>query len=146
MVWILAAFLLVLILIPLIGAALSIDDWSRDLSTNVAETSATASDERMRPLATTASFEEIEQATRQIADDSSAWEFEAVEPAEKAIRLVHVSGLLRFRDDVKLRVESSPDALLIHIHSQSRIGKGDLGQNPRNVRDIRERLSLYLGG
>lgn len=145
MFWILIALVIALVLLPLVGTALVVDDWSRDLSTNTAETDADAADESMRPLATSADFDRIEQAAKRITQESSAWEFVTADPAEQTLHLVHVSGLLKFRDDVKLRVESLPDGQQIHIRSQSRIGKGDLGQNPRNIRDIHQRLRSKLG-
>lgn len=145
MFWILIALVIALVLLPFVGAAFVVDDWSRDLTTNTAETDVDAADESMRPLATSSDFDQIEQAAKRIAQESSDWEFATADPAEQTLHLIHISGLFNFRDDVKLRVESLPHGQQVHVRSQSRIGKGDLGQNPRNIRDIHKRLRSKLG-
>ena len=47
--------------------------------------------------------------------------------------------LFRFVDDIEVRfVQSENDApITFYAKSQSRIGKGDLGQNPRNLIELK---------
>lgn len=146
MTWIIAIVLLAIV-VPLAAIALLVDDWSRDLTTNVAETSTTAADPLLRPLTTTATAAEIDQAARAVADTADNWEYveSTLTGPRPIIRLVHQSKLLKFRDDVTLTITESPDGeSTIHIRSASRIGKGDLGQNPRNIRDLHQRLAQRL--
>lgn len=144
MFWISIFVLVVIALIPLVGVAVTVDDWSRDLSTNVAETSAGAADVQMRPLPAQATFDQLVAAANQIASSSQSWEFNDSDPDIQSIYLVHVSGLLKFRDDVALQLKTIDQKQAIHIRSQSRIGKGDLGQNPRNIRKLRGLLEQEL--
>ena len=55
---------------------------------------------------------------------------------EDEIGAVRTTRLLRFRDDVKIRVYSEGAGAGAEITSSSRIGKGDLGQNPRNIEEL----------
>lgn len=47
------------------------------------------------------------------------------------------TALLRFRDDVELRLD--PEAGVIHVRSASRLGRSDLGANRARVESIRAR-------
>ena len=52
------------------------------------------------------------------------------------MRAVRKTRLFRFRDDVTARVYPDPDGARLDITSASRLGKGDLGQNPRNIEEL----------
>jgi uncharacterized protein (DUF1499 family) len=54
------------------------------------------------------------------------------------IRATHRTVLWRFTDDIVIRVVPNTDGSgsRIHARSQSRLGKGDLGQNRRNLREL----------
>lgn len=137
-------YIVAVVLAILIGSLMlmvaSIDDWSRDLTTNVAETSSDALDLEMRPLKISASVERIADAAKSVADSNADWEFIETnfDQQSSKIEMVHVTRLMKYRDDVTLMVEPVGNGTaLIHFRSASRIGKGDLGQNPRNIRTLR---------
>ena len=52
------------------------------------------------------------------------------------VRAVRTTRLLRFRDDVTAKVSPSPEGTRLELTSASRVGRGDLGQNPRNIREL----------
>ncbi|MDQ3428709.1 MAG: DUF1499 domain-containing protein [Actinomycetota bacterium] len=54
---------------------------------------------------------------------------------EGEVRAVRTTRLLRFRDDVKVRVLAEGAGAGAELTSTSRIGKGDLDQNPRNIKE-----------
>jgi uncharacterized protein (DUF1499 family) len=58
------------------------------------------------------------------------------DPAGDEVRAVRTTRLLRFRDDVTARVSLAPDGARLELTSVSRVGKGDLGQNPRNIKEL----------
>ena len=91
----------------------------------------------------------------------TAWEFvgegavpESLSVAEHAespaiaLHLVRSTRLIGFRDDVWVLLEERPDAggVRLHAESRSRVGKGDLGQNPRNLRELLGWVRQELGG
>lgn len=52
------------------------------------------------------------------------------------LRLVRRTRVFRFADDVTLRFRPAGPGTLVHATSRSRLGKGDLGQNRRNIREL----------
>ncbi|MEM6328844.1 MAG: DUF1499 domain-containing protein [Planctomycetota bacterium] len=89
-------------------------------------------------------------------------------PADGALavhHLVRTTPIMRYRDDVWAVVEKHDDVpngdgpdgdgqngdgqngggkLRVHLESRSRLGKGDLGQNPRNIRELNGLLLVRL--
>lgn len=130
-------------------AALQIDDWSRDLTTNTATTSKDARNPLMRPTEVNMTVAEAEELVRRCAQRLSAWEFvERIEQEDEnsiELHLTRTSGVFQFVDDVHVEITRTDDHSLIHIRSASRVGKGDLGQNPRNVRTLNNEIRTLAG-
>ncbi len=72
--------------------------------------------------------------TRVVAADSAAGRIEA----EATTRL------FRFVDDLTVRVEPAGTGSRLLVRSRSRVGRGDLGQNARTIRDILHRVAEQL--
>lgn len=51
-----------------------------------------------------------------------------------SIQAVSTTRLLRFKDDVTVRIYREGSWTYVSVRSKSRIGKGDFGQNARNIR------------
>lgn len=65
------------------------------------------------------------------------WHIVSVDEANSLIKATRTTRLFRFIDDVVIRLEDAPNgATRLHIRSQSRVGKGDLGQNRRNIIEL----------
>lgn len=136
-----AVGLLVLAIVLLI--ALQVDDWSRDLSTNRAATSSDASDPLLRTLELSASADEIRKAVDQFVERSAAWtasENSNAEAGENSILLVRKTRWLGFADEAQVFLQPTEAGTQVDIASQSRVGRGDLGQNPRNLRELTQML------
>jgi uncharacterized protein (DUF1499 family) len=52
------------------------------------------------------------------------------------VRAVRTTRLFRFRDDVKVRVYARADGAGSELTGASRVGKNDLGQNSRNIKEL----------
>lgn len=52
------------------------------------------------------------------------------------LRAVRQTRLFRFKDDVRVSVEEQETGSEAHFESASRVGKSDLGQNPRNLTEL----------
>ena len=74
-------------------------------------------------------------AVRQAVEGLPRWSLEASGGSE-ARGAVRTTRLFRFRDDVTARVRPDPDVARLDITSASRLGKGDLGQNLRNIEEL----------
>lgn len=54
------------------------------------------------------------------------------------------TAVFRFVDDVTIRLEEREGATVVHVRSASRIGRGDFGQNARNVRAFLAELDRQM--
>jgi uncharacterized protein (DUF1499 family) len=43
---------------------------------------------------------------------------------------------MRYKDDIRLSIKPADSGSLLSAESRSRVGRGDLGQNPRNLREL----------
>lgn len=119
--------------------------WSRlalYLTTNVAETRAGHRRPELRPmelpLAGESARERVLEAMR-----SLGWR--NVRAEGPALRAEVVTALLRFTDDVSVRLEPSPQGVRVQVRSASRVGRGDLAANTRHVRDLYAALAAGEG-
>ncbi len=116
-----------------------IDDWSRDFTTNVATTSESTD---LKPLRLAISADEAAERLKQRIANLRHWTWvDQTQSPEGVVNvtLVRQTTLFRFKDDVQVsispEVDSAPSVVL-NVTSRSRVGKGDLGQNPRNIQEL----------
>lgn len=66
--------------------------------------------------------------------------------SEDRLDTVRSTYLLRFKDDVTVSVEpgDTPSSSNLTLTSASRVGRSDLGQNPRNLRELLDALDREL--
>jgi uncharacterized protein (DUF1499 family) len=129
----------ILVLLTIAGILVThVEDWSRDLTTNYAATSDEARDERLRPIEAAASPDFLADMTVQAVDTLPQWELIERTSEDSTIRLhfVRTTGLVGYKDDIRVRIEPAGAGARLSAESQSRVGKGDLGQNPRNLREL----------
>jgi uncharacterized protein (DUF1499 family) len=65
---------------------------------------------------------------------SGRWRVESESPGE--LRLTRRTRVFRFVDDVIVTFKPAGPGTMIHAASKSRVGKGDLGQNRRNILEL----------
>ncbi len=70
------------------------------------------------------------------------WTVESVDGTD--LRAVRTTRLLRFEDDLAVRVTAHEGGARAEFSSASRVGTSDLGQNPRNLRGLLEALGREL--
>lgn len=131
----------------LLFLAVQVDDWSRDLTTNVAETSDASEDPLLRPVATRLSVDAAAEVVLEVAGAFDRWTLVGRREVEGAVVLefVYTTRLFRFKDDVTIRIEPEAGGATIGARSASRVGRGDLGQNPRTLRSLMRSLRQRLG-
>ncbi|MEZ6183679.1 MAG: DUF1499 domain-containing protein [Planctomycetota bacterium] len=128
----LLAFALALCAVPAVVLGVQVDDWTRDLHVNVAETAPDAPDARLRPLVVSTSPEAARTAIARVALSFPGWA--RVADDGERLHFERTSALFGFVDDVWVWLEPQPSGeLWIQAKGQSRVGKGDLGQNPRTL-------------
>ena len=82
-------------------------------------------------------------AARRAADRLPRWTVR--DAGEEGLNLVHSTRIFRFKDDVTVRTFREDVTTRSVFESTSRIGKGDFGQNPRNLRELLDALDAELG-
>ncbi|MGH8592760.1 MAG: DUF1499 domain-containing protein [Gammaproteobacteria bacterium] len=113
------------------------------LSTHVATTENSPLPElkpRRYPLTEERAIETLRQALVELG-----WVESAYDPERSELHAVATSPLWRFKDDLRIWVEEEEGGAVIHAHSQSRLGKGDLGANARHILDLFETLDRIVG-
>jgi uncharacterized protein (DUF1499 family) len=83
-------------------------------------------------LAPSAALASVETAVRRMP----RWQVEGVDAEAGTLAATRRTRLWRFVDDIVVRCEAIPGGARIHARSKSRIGKGDLGQNRRNLLEL----------
>jgi uncharacterized protein (DUF1499 family) len=70
------------------------------------------------------------------------WSLESREQSGDSLQLhlTHRTKLFRFVDDIHVRLTDIHDGTRVDAESKSRIGKADLGQNPKNLRELSQGL------
>ena len=63
---------------------------------------------------------------------------------EAKVHAVRESRLFRFKDDVTVSIIPQNNDTEARFESASRVGKGDLGQNLRNLRELLEAINREL--
>jgi uncharacterized protein (DUF1499 family) len=135
---------ILLVIIARVGTmAWFMEDWRRDLTQNHAATSADARNPLLRPILMQLSPVDAARLVEQAASSLTRWEVTGTEEiaAGRLVRLVRTTPMLRFKDDITVRLvaQDAPDgqaATLLTAESQSRLGRADFGQNPRNLVEI----------
>lgn len=127
--------------------ALQVDDWRRDLVVNVAETDPAHPDPLLRPGTVALSVPDAVALVEGAVGALPRWQVMRVtaRPTSAELSLERTSRLFRFRDDVTVWIERRKGASVIRARSASRVGRGDLGQNPRNLRQLMQAIRDRAG-
>lgn len=72
------------------------------------------------------------------------WSLASYRAASGEIRAAATSRVFRFVDDVLITVTRRADETIVAVRSASRIGRGDFGQNARNIRAFFEELDRQV--
>ena len=125
-----------------------VDDWSRDFTTNYAVISEFSADVGLQPLVSDRTAPELVEALRGAGGRIRNWQYtgETSDGETTLVTFVRTSRLFRFKDDITMRIDDRGRERVVTGESRSRIGKGDLGQNPRNLRRILAELRAVLNG
>jgi len=124
------------------GLLFFLEDWQRDLSTNYARLDEAAKNPLLRPQVLALKPTDAAKVTKQWVTSNRMWEVqsEAKEDGTVKLHLTRTTRVLRFIDDIHVEFQLHPSGVIVQAISQSRVGKGDLGQNPRNLLELTEAL------
>jgi uncharacterized protein (DUF1499 family) len=72
------------------------------------------------------------------------WSLVRHDEAAGEIRAESTTRVMRFVDDVTVRIQPQDRGTIVNARSASRVGRGDFGQNARNLRAFFEELDRQL--
>lgn len=78
---------------------------------------------------------------RAAAEAMPRWTVQDVDGGDRTVRAEATTPVLRFTDDVWIRVEPRDGGSRVRMRSASRVGVTDFGANARRVRDFLSRLA-----
>ena len=141
----------------MVGWMRRIDNWRRGLTTNWAELRDASDDPELRSLNLQASPHEVAERISNWAERTSRWRLTEVNDSQGEttspdgsstdshvsiqLRLTRRTRVFRFVDDVHVVLAPSGSGTKVTAESRSRVGKGDLGQNRRNLKELVRALS-----
>ena len=70
----------------------------------------------------------------------SNWKYIGTVETESAVLIKTEVPVVMFTDDLLVKAEKAPDGVTVNVHSNSRVGKSDFGENRRHVLQILEAL------
>ena len=115
-----------------------IDNWKRDLTTNHARLTDDAADEQLRPPLVRGIPAEVAGRIAAWVESQARWSLVNQKTLDEGLEmnLIRVTPIMRFTDDITVILRNEKEGTRVKATSQSRVGKGDLGQNPRNLKEL----------
>lgn len=115
----------------------------RWLTRNVADTD-TGTHQDVVPLELTIPVEQAQSLVAQVIGSLTGWRVESIDAVDGTLHATRRTRLWRFVDDVTVRVEEAKTGSRVHARSKSRLGKGDFGQNRRNIKELFRALAATV--
>ncbi|RMH13728.1 MAG: DUF1499 domain-containing protein [Gemmatimonadetes bacterium] len=118
----------------------------RGLTRNRARTHPAAEDPRLRGRTYAIPFDDVWTGALWLAQRRRGWTVTLADDQRGVLRAEAVTPVLRFVDDVEVRITLDPDGQTrVDMVSASRTGRGDLGVNPRRIARFLRALDRHLG-
>jgi uncharacterized protein (DUF1499 family) len=133
-----------LVLVVLAGAGVAVTAWPR---INSVETGRTPEYPDLQPREYRQSEKAVAEAARSVVEGLPRWRLvgSGRGPGGTAIHALATTLVLRFQDDVTIRIRRKAGKTQLSVRSSSRAGKWDFGQNARNIRKLLAALDARLG-
>jgi len=107
------------------------------LTTNHAQTSPAHPDPTLRTRYVPGAYDAVFDAALAVSRALPRWKITGQERASGSILAERRTRLFKFVDDIRIDVTQADDGrVALNLSSRSRVGKGDFGQNARNIREF----------
>jgi len=123
------------VIVLVVAAVLLLTSWPR---INDVETSATPEYPDLKDQSYVASEARVVESAKEAIASLPRWSLvgSGKGPAGSEMQAVATTPVLRFKDDVTIRVRRTGGRTVVSVRSRSRFGKLDFGQNARNIREF----------
>jgi len=112
---------------------------------NVVETGRTPEYPDVQPRTYQRPMGEVFDAAMHAVSRLSRWTLVGDDESKGEIRVEARSRLWRFVDDITIRLADREGTTVVDVRSASRVGRGDFGQNARNIRRFQNELETRVG-
>lgn len=113
---------------------------------NEVETGKSAEYPEIQPQYYTTDPQRVFQETRASIDTLDGWTLVSEDATQYSLQAQRESPFFGFVDDISIRVEPVTEFVTrVHLKSASQFGKGDFGQNARNITTLLAALDARLG-
>jgi uncharacterized protein (DUF1499 family) len=125
------------------GLGIALTRWPR---INDVETGRTPEYPDLKVQRFTATDERVTRAARGAVAHLPGWELigSGRGPGGAELQAVARTRVLRFKDDVTVRIRRRDGAAEVAVRSRSRLGKADFGQNARNIRAFQAEMERQM--
>lgn len=115
-----------------------VDDWNRDFFANTAATSNVSNEVDLQPITSAPTPDAAQRAVLRAVSSLEGWEYVEFEDqqGDRLLRLTRTSPYLKLVDDILVTITNREDIVVIAATSASRSSWGDLGRNPRNIKQL----------
>jgi len=111
---------------------------------NVVETGRTPEYPDIQPRVYRANVDQVFDAALHAVDRMPRWTLVSYQQESGEIKAEARSLAFRFVDDVVIRVMQQGASTVVSVRSASRVGRGDFGQNARNIRAFFDELDQQV--
>lgn len=113
---------------------------------NIVETGATPEYAELQPSYFSADPQRVFDEAKAAAGSIERWQVVRDDVAQRTIEATATTATFSFVDDISIRVEPVTEFVTrVNVRSASRVGKGDFGQNARNIRAFQAEMNRRLG-
>jgi uncharacterized protein (DUF1499 family) len=113
---------------------------------NVVETGKTPEYAELQPGYFSADPQRVFDEAKAAAGSIERWQVVRDDVAQRTIEATATTATFSFVDDISIRVEPVTEFVTrVNVRSASRVGKGDFGQNARNIRAFQAEMNRRLG-
>ena len=113
---------------------------------NIVETGKTPEYPDIQPRTYRATGNRVYEAVLHAIHHLPRWSLVGDQPETGEVQAEATSRVFRFVDDVRIRVVNRGDLVAVEVRSASRVGRGDFGQNARNIRTFFRALDEEMQG
>jgi uncharacterized protein (DUF1499 family) len=113
------------------------------LTVNDVETGKSPAYPNLQPLTVNRPYDEVFQEAVAVISSLPRWRLVGASVELGEIRAEVETPLFRFVDDVTVQI-SGENPVVVNVRSRSRVGKGDLGKNAKNISLLLETLKQRL--
>ena len=133
----------VVLAVVALGAAFAYTRWPR---INDVETGRTPEYSDLQVQRYPGTEERVTRAARAAVAALPGWELvgSGRGPGGSELQAVARTRVLRFKDDVTVKIRRKEGAFEVSVRSRSRVGKADFGQNARNVRAFQAEMERQM--